>query len=68
MPWKGVAVSEQRQRFIEYYLLNFFSISQLAERFGTEQFLFMVEAEPLSTKLLIVQLPVIPVISSSYFL
>jgi putative transposase len=34
MPWKGVTVSEQRQRFIEDYLLNYYSISELAERFG----------------------------------
>jgi len=34
MPWKGVTVSEQRQRFIEDYLLNFYSISELAERFS----------------------------------
>jgi transposase len=34
MPWKGVTVSEQRQRFIEDYLLNYYSITELAERFG----------------------------------
>ncbi len=34
MPWKGVTVSEQRQRFIEDYLLNFYSKTELAERFG----------------------------------
>jgi transposase InsO family protein len=34
MPWKGVTVSEQRQRFIEDYLLNYYSISELAERFS----------------------------------
>ncbi|MGD8814806.1 MAG: IS481 family transposase [Anaerolineales bacterium] len=34
MPWKGVSVSEQRQRFIEDYLLNFYTISELAERFS----------------------------------
>jgi len=34
MPWKGVTVSEQRQRFIEDYQLNYYSISELAERFG----------------------------------
>jgi putative transposase len=33
MPWKGVTVSEQRQRFIEDYQLNYYSISELAERF-----------------------------------
>jgi putative transposase len=34
MTWKGVTVSEQRQRFIEDYLLNYYSITELAERFG----------------------------------
>ncbi|MGD8554151.1 MAG: IS481 family transposase [Anaerolineales bacterium] len=34
MPWKGVTVSEQRQRFIEDYLLNYYCISELAERFS----------------------------------
>jgi transposase InsO family protein len=34
MPWKGVSVSEQRQRFIEDYLLNYYPISELAERFS----------------------------------
>jgi putative transposase len=34
MPWKGVTVSEQRQRFIEDYLLNYYSKTELAERFG----------------------------------
>jgi transposase InsO family protein len=34
MPWKGVTVSEQRQRFIEDYLLNCYSVTELAERFG----------------------------------
>ncbi|NIS79687.1 MAG: helix-turn-helix domain-containing protein [Anaerolineales bacterium] len=34
MPWRGVTVSEQRQRFIEDYLLNYYSITELAERFG----------------------------------
>jgi transposase InsO family protein len=34
MPWKGVTVSEQRQRFIEDYLLNYYSITELAARFG----------------------------------
>jgi predicted DNA-binding protein YlxM (UPF0122 family) len=37
MPWKGVTVSEQRQRFIEDYLLNYYSISGLAERFGVSR-------------------------------
>ena len=34
MPWKGVTVSEQRQRFLEDYQCNYYSISELAERFG----------------------------------
>jgi transposase InsO family protein len=34
MPWKGVTVSEQRQRFLEDYRLNYYSITELAERFG----------------------------------
>jgi len=37
MPWKGVTVSEQRQRFIEDYLLNFYSKTELAERFGVSR-------------------------------
>ena len=34
MPWKGVTVSEQRQRFLEDYQLNYYSITELAERFS----------------------------------
>jgi transposase len=34
MPWKGVTVSEQWQRFVEDYKLNYYSITELAERFG----------------------------------
>jgi transposase len=34
MPWKGVTVSEQRRRFLEDYHLNYYSITELAERFG----------------------------------
>jgi len=34
MPWEGVAVSEQRQRFIEDFLLNYYSITELAQRFS----------------------------------
>jgi putative transposase len=33
MPWKGVTVSEQKQRFIEDFLLNYYSITDLAQRF-----------------------------------
>ena len=34
MPWRGVTVSEQRQRFLEDYQLNYYSVTDLAERFG----------------------------------
>jgi len=34
MPWKGVTVSEQRQRFLEDYQLNYYPITELAERFS----------------------------------
>ena len=34
MPWKGVTVDEQRQRFIEDHELKYCSISELSERFG----------------------------------
>ena len=34
MPWKGVTVSEQRQRFLEDFQLNFYSVSDLAEGFS----------------------------------
>lgn len=34
MPWKGVTVSEQRHRFLEDYLLNYYSVTELAERFS----------------------------------
>jgi predicted DNA-binding protein YlxM (UPF0122 family) len=34
MPWEGVTVSEQKKRFIEDYLLNYYSITELAERFN----------------------------------
>ena len=33
MTWKGVTVSEQRQRFIEDFELKYYSISELSERF-----------------------------------
>jgi putative transposase len=33
MPWKGVTVTEQGQRFLEDYQLNYYSITELAERF-----------------------------------
>lgn len=34
MPWEGVTVSEQRLRFIEDYLLNYYTITDLAQRFS----------------------------------
>ena len=34
MPWGGVTVSEQRQRFLEDYQLHYYSVSDLAERFN----------------------------------
>jgi transposase InsO family protein len=34
MPWKGVTVSEQRQRFLEDYQLNYYAVTDLAERFS----------------------------------
>ena len=34
MPWKGVTVSEQRQRFLEDYQLNYYSITEFADRFS----------------------------------
>jgi transposase len=34
MPWEGVTVSEQKQRFIEDFLLNCYSKAELAERFN----------------------------------
>jgi hypothetical protein len=33
MPWKGVTVSEQRQRFLEDYVLNYCSATDLTELF-----------------------------------
>ena len=33
MPWKGVTVTEQRQRVLEDYQLNYYSTTELAERF-----------------------------------
>ena len=37
MPWKGVTVSEQRQRFLEDYLKNCYSITELADRFSVSR-------------------------------
>ncbi|OGO17823.1 MAG: hypothetical protein A2Z14_07145 [Chloroflexi bacterium RBG_16_48_8] len=33
MPWKGVTVMEQRRRFLDDYQLNYYCITELAERF-----------------------------------
>ncbi len=32
MPWKGVIVSEQRQRFLEDYQLYYYTITELGEQ------------------------------------
>ena len=37
MPWKGVTVTEERQRFLEDYRLKSYSIAELAERFGVSR-------------------------------
>ena len=37
MSWKGVTVSEQRPRFIEDYLLNYYSVTELADRFSVSR-------------------------------
>ena len=34
MPWRGVTVSEQRQRFLKDYRLSYYSVTELAERFS----------------------------------
>jgi putative transposase len=34
MPWKGVTVSEERERFLEDYRLRYYTVSELAERFS----------------------------------
>jgi len=34
MPRRGVTVSEQRQRFLEDYQLNYYTMTELAERFS----------------------------------
>ena len=34
MPWRGVTVSEQRLRFLEDYQLNYYTVTDLAERFS----------------------------------
>ena len=37
MPWKGVTVSEQSQRFLEDYPSNYFSAVELTENFGVSR-------------------------------
>ena len=37
MPWEGVTVDEQRKRFIKDYQLNYYSVVELAERFGVSR-------------------------------
>ncbi len=37
MPWKGVTVSEERQRFLEDYRLKYYTVSELAERFSVSR-------------------------------
>jgi hypothetical protein len=34
MPWRDVTACEQRRGFLEDYQLNYFPVSELAERFG----------------------------------
>ena len=34
MPWKGVTVNEERQRFLEDFRLGYYSVSDLADRFS----------------------------------
>jgi len=34
MPWKGVTVNEERQRFLEKFRLGYYSVSDLADRFS----------------------------------
>ena len=37
MTWEGVTVSEQKQRFIEDFLLNCYSVTDLAEQFSVSR-------------------------------
>jgi len=34
MPWKGVSVNEERQRFLQEFRLGYYSVSDLADRFS----------------------------------
>lgn len=33
MPWKGVTASEQRENFLRYYHLSYYTISEAAEHY-----------------------------------
>jgi transposase InsO family protein len=37
MPWKGVTVSEERQRFLEDYRLGWYTVTELAERYSVSR-------------------------------
>ena len=37
MPWRGVTVSEQRQRFLKDYRLSYYSVTELADRFSVSR-------------------------------
>ena len=40
MPWRGVTVSEQRQRFLEDHklsYLSYYSVTELADRFSVSR-------------------------------
>jgi len=37
MPWKGVTVTEQRERFLEDYKLNVYTVTDLADRFSVSR-------------------------------
>jgi transposase len=34
MPWKGVTVSEQRENFLRDHQLNYYAVTDLAERYS----------------------------------
>ena len=37
MPWRGVTVSEQRQRFLKDCQLSYYSVTELADRFSVSR-------------------------------
>ena len=37
MPWKGVTVNEERQRFLQEHILRYYSVSDLADRFSVSR-------------------------------